>query len=82
MTPVVYDVELGKEDGSSRTIRTAAAGESEARQAAETFLQQGETVIFVEAAQLDELEEDGLGDHPEEGPVLELSPAPKAEDLS
>ena len=82
MAAIIYDVELGKEDGSSRTIRTQAADEASARKAAETFLQEGETVIFVEAAEVEELEREGLGDHPEEGPALELSPQPKARDLS
>jgi len=77
----VFEVTVGDDDGASRTIRINAPSESEARQAAEPLLQGDETVIFVEAAELDELTSNGLRDHPQEGPDLNLAPAPKAADL-
>lgn len=77
----VFEVTVGEVDGSSRTIRIKASSEVEARHKAETLLQGDETVVFVEAAELDELTSSGLRDHPQEGPDLNLAPAPKAADL-
>ncbi|WP_312145197.1 hypothetical protein [Brevundimonas sp.] len=77
----VFEVTVGDDDGASRTIRINASSEAEARQAAEPLLQGDETVIFVEAAELDELTSNGLRDHPQEGPDLNLAPAPRAADL-
>ncbi|MNL34588.1 hypothetical protein D3C87_1565690 [compost metagenome] len=77
----VYEVTLGSEDGSSRVVRLAADSEPDAQDAAQNHLRSDETVIFVEAAELDELDDDGVRDHPEEGPDLSLAPAPKITDL-
>lgn len=77
----VFEVTVGDDDGASRTIRINAPNEAEARQAAEPLLQGDETVIFVEAAELDELTSNGLRDHPQEGPDLNLAPAPRTADL-
>lgn len=77
----VFEVTVGDDDGASRTIRIKAPNEAEARQAAEPLLKGDETVIFVEAAELDELTSNGLRDHPKEGPDLNLAPAPRAADL-
>lgn len=77
----VFEVTLGADDGSSRIIRTQAVSADDARNTVESHLQPGETVVFVEAAELDELDDDGLRDHPQEGPEVNLSPPPKATDV-
>lgn len=77
----VFEVTLGAEDGSSRLIRTEALSADDARDAVQSYLRPGESIIFVEAAELDELDEDGLRDHPQDGADLNLAPPPKTSDL-
>lgn len=77
----VFEVTLGAEDGSSRLIRTEAASAADARNAVQNHLRPGEAVVFVETAELDELDDDGLRDHPQEGSDLDLAPAPKTTDF-
>jgi|MCHG01.1.fsa_nt_gi hypothetical protein len=78
---VVYEVTLGKEDGSSRLIRVKAPSADDAQNAVESHLRPGEAVVFVEAAELDEMDEDGVRHHPQESSDLNLSPAPKIIDF-
>lgn len=77
----VFEVTLGAEDGSSRLIRTEALSADDVPDAIQSHLRPGETIIFVEAAELDELEEDGLRDHPQEEADLNLAPPPKTTDF-